>query len=185
MTNAIDDNPARCFLRSAQPEDASFLFRLFVESQEHLAPFRSNAELYKSLIEMQYRGRKQSYADRFPGASDALLCIGTEGKDELPVGRLLADCRPDCWRIVDIAVLIAHRGRELGTWALRQFLRQAEAAGAGLALEVRPENPARRLYERLGFRVMQESVLSVEMEYSVLGARHALRTESESLLAAR
>ncbi|MFZ1084774.1 MAG: GNAT family N-acetyltransferase [Terracidiphilus sp.] len=164
MTQTIGYNSASCFLRPAQPEDEQFLFRLFAESQEHLAAFRSNAELYASLMEMQYRGRKQSYSAQFPHAVDAILCLQDEARGALPVGRILVDCQPERWRVVDMAVLAAHRGRGLGSWALRLCQRQCEAAGAKLVLGVRPENRARRLYERLGLRVTEESALTVEME---------------------
>jgi ribosomal protein S18 acetylase RimI-like enzyme len=185
MTLAIERNTASCFLRPAQPEDEQFLFRLFAESQEHLAALRSNAELYRSLIETQYRGRKQSYSIEFPHAADAILCLEDEARGAVPVGRILVDCKPDRWRIVDIAVLAAHRGKGLGSWALRLCQRQSEAAGAKLTLAVRPEHRARRLYERLGFRVIEESVLSLEMEFSANGALRSSRTESESPAAAR
>jgi ribosomal protein S18 acetylase RimI-like enzyme len=164
MTQTIGHKTANCFLRPAQAEDEQFLFRLFAESQEHLAAFRPNAELFESLIEIQYRGRKQSYSAGFPHAVDAILCVRDEARGALPVGRILVDCKPDRWRIVDIAVLAAHRGKGLGGWALRLCQQRCEAAGAKLALAVKPENRARRLYERLGFRAMEESLLSVEME---------------------
>jgi ribosomal protein S18 acetylase RimI-like enzyme len=173
MTKAIEHNTAGCFLRPAQPEDEQFLFQLFAESQEHLAAFRWNAELYRSLIEMQYRGRQQSYSAEFPRAVDAILCIQDEERSATPVGRMLVDCAPEIWRIVDIAVLGAYRGKGLGSWALRLCQRQSEAAGAKLALAVRPENRARRLYERLGFRVTRLDALNVEMESAAASPRTA------------
>jgi ribosomal protein S18 acetylase RimI-like enzyme len=176
MTHAIGHKTASCFLRPTRAEDEQFLFRLFAESQEHLAAFRPNAELYRSLIETQYRGRKQSYSAEFPRAVDAILCLEDEARGTLPVGRILVDCKPERWRIVDIAVLATHRGRGLGSWALRLCQQRCEAAGAKLALAVRPENRARRLYERLGFRVTEESVLALEMESS---ATFSIAAESQ------
>jgi ribosomal protein S18 acetylase RimI-like enzyme len=167
------------------PEDEPFLFQLFAESQQHLAAFQSNAELYNSLIEFQFRGRKHSYLKEFPRAVDAILCLEDEARGTLPIGRILVDCAPECWRIVDIAVLAAHRRNGFGSWAIQLCQRQSDAAGARLTLAVRPENTARRLYERLGFRVIEESPLSLEMEFSAIGALHYSRTKPESLLAAR
>jgi len=164
MTQVLGDNTPRCFLRPAQPEDEQFLFRLFAETQEYLAAFRSNAELYASLIEMQYQGRKQSYSAEYPCAADAILYLEDEARGALPVGRILVDSKPERWRVVDLAVLAAHRGRGLGSWALRLCQQQCQAAGAKLTLAVKPDNRARRLYERLGFRVVYEDLLAVEME---------------------
>jgi predicted GNAT family acetyltransferase len=58
------------------------------------------------------------------------------------------------------------RGQGLGSSVVRQCQQRAAAAGARLELQVRPENPARRLYERLGFRVAGEAGFAVEMVWS-------------------
>jgi ribosomal protein S18 acetylase RimI-like enzyme len=118
------------------------------------------------LIEMQYRGRKMTYAAQYPEAADSILCVDDGGDDGTPVGRLLLDGKPDCWRILDIAVLAAHRGRGLGTRVLKQCQQQAAAAGVKLELQVAPRNPARRLYERLGFHATREDAATVEMVWS-------------------
>jgi ribosomal protein S18 acetylase RimI-like enzyme len=165
MSQPVQDKTVRCFLRPAQVEDEPFLFRLFAESQDHLTAFRFNAELYESLIEMQFLGRKQSYGAQFPHAIDAIVCVEDEARCGTPVGRILVDCQPECWRIVDIALLAARRGSGVGSWTLRLCQQHCETAGAKLALAVRPENRARRLYERLGFRATDEDILTVEMEW--------------------
>jgi ribosomal protein S18 acetylase RimI-like enzyme len=177
MTQIIENRTATCFLRSAKPEDEEFLFRLFADSQEHLTVFRSNEALYQSLVEMQYRGRKLSYAAEYPQAVDAILCVEDEAEGAMPVGRLLVDCQPDRWRIVDIALLAAHRGKGLGGWALEQCKRQCGEAAGKLALEVRPDNRARRLYERLGFHVTYEDLLTVEMVLDIVNLANTTRIE--------
>jgi len=164
MTWITESKTAACTLRTARPGDEEFLFQLFADTQEHLAVFRPNPVLYQSLVATQYKGREMSYAAEYPEAMNAILCVEGEERSALPVGRILVDCKPGCWRIVDIALLAAHRGRGLGSWALRTCQRQSEAAGARLTLAVRPEKRARRLYERLGFRATREDALAVEME---------------------
>jgi GNAT superfamily N-acetyltransferase len=114
------------------------------------------------LIEMQYRGRKMTYEAQYPDAEDSIL-IGDDGK---PAGRLLLDCRPDCWRVVDIAVLASQRGRRIGTRVLMQCQERCLAAGVRLELQVAAGNPARRLYERLGFQMIRSDAVSVEMVWS-------------------
>jgi ribosomal protein S18 acetylase RimI-like enzyme len=160
-------------LRPACPADEPFLFQLFAESQEQLAGLRSNEALWRSLVEMQYRGRKMTYAAQYPAAEDSILL----DEDGRPVGRLLLDRRPDRWRIVHIAVLASRRGRGLGTRVVRQCRQRSAAAGARLELQVRPENPARRLYERLGFRVAHENLLTVEMVLDIVNAANHMRME--------
>jgi HAD superfamily hydrolase (TIGR01509 family) len=59
---------------------------------------------------------------------------------------------------LSLAVAPGHRRRGLGRDLLEFALRQAEAAGhREVSLSVEPDNPARRLYERLGFEKVGES----------------------------
>ena len=76
--------------------------------------------------------------------------------DEQPVGRLYVARWDREIRIVDIALLPSVRGRGLGTALLRRLFAEADAAGATVTIHVERENPARRLYERLGFRLAED-----------------------------
>jgi len=146
--------------RKAEALDAEFLVRLFRESHQSLmAALGAAAE---PLIEMQYRGRAMTYAAQFPAAENLILL----DEDGQPVGRLLLDRQPSRWRIVDVAVLAAQRGRGLGTFVLSECQRQAQAVGARLELRVEQHNPARRLYERLGFKVAGQDAVAIEMVWS-------------------
>jgi ribosomal protein S18 acetylase RimI-like enzyme len=63
-----------------------------------------------------------------------------------------------------IAVLPAHRDRGLGGRMLAQLLDAARETFSAVSLSVRVDNPARRLYERIGFRtVTGNEVTSVTM----------------------
>jgi ribosomal protein S18 acetylase RimI-like enzyme len=56
-----------------------------------------------------------------------------------------------------IAVVPSKRGHGIGDELLQALLAKAEAAGYGrLSLSVEPGNPARKLYERHGFEVVDE-----------------------------
>jgi ribosomal protein S18 acetylase RimI-like enzyme len=159
---ANDELQTAC-LRQAVPEDEQLLYALFAEDRAaQLAGTGMGEAQIQQLVEMQYRGRQMTYAAQFPQAEDSILL----GEDGQPVGRLLLNRKPECWRIVDIAVLAAHRGRGLGTRVLEQCQRQATAAGAELELHVMQFNPARRLYERLGFKTIGEDAVAEEMIWS-------------------
>jgi ribosomal protein S18 acetylase RimI-like enzyme len=63
-----------------------------------------------------------------------------------------------------IAVLPAHRDRGVGGRMLAQLLDAARETFTAVSLSVRVDNPARRLYERIGFRtVTGNEVTSVTM----------------------
>ena len=53
---------------------------------------------------------------------------------------------------VSIGVKPNGRGQGVGEKLMRALIGEAARRGLGLCLSVRSENPARRLYERLGFR---------------------------------
>jgi GNAT superfamily N-acetyltransferase len=50
-----------------------------------------------------------------------------------------------------IAVLPPYQGQGIGTQLLKQVLASSKKTGAAVSLSVRSDNPAVRLYERLGF----------------------------------
>ena len=54
-----------------------------------------------------------------------------------------------------VAVSPEHRGRGLGTALMKRLLSEASALFPAVSLSVSPSNPARRLYERLGFQTLE------------------------------
>ncbi len=68
---------------------------------------------------------------------------------------------------LDEVVLVPHaQNRGLGTELVRGVLGDAAARGVPVRLSVLVNNPARRLYERLGFQVAQIDHPRVRMEWS-------------------
>ncbi len=60
---------------------------------------------------------------------------------------------------ISIGVRPGARGQGIGEKLLRALIAEAGLRGLGLCLSVRSENPARRLYDRLGFRVVSGSAV--------------------------
>jgi ribosomal protein S18 acetylase RimI-like enzyme len=83
-----------------------------------------------------------------------------------PAGRLYVARWEDEIRIVDIALLPEYRGRGLGTALLQGLIKEAEAAGKPLSIHVEMNNPARPLYDRLGFEEAGEFGVYVLMKRS-------------------
>jgi ribosomal protein S18 acetylase RimI-like enzyme len=78
-------------------------------------------------------------------------------RHDVPVGRLYLDRGPVEYRIVDISLLPDARGTGIGTALLEAILAEAMAAGRTVTIHVEKQNPAQRLYRRLGFRPIAES----------------------------
>ena len=91
--------------------------------------------------------------------------------DGQPAGRLYVARGSDEIRIVDIALLPESCNRGIGTTLLRGLQSEAAAAGKPLRIHVERFNPALRLYERLGFRQIDDRGVYLFMEWRQ-GGRH-------------
>lgn len=84
-------------------------------------------------------------------------------RDGCPVGLLKLVRQGLRWELVQIQLVPALQGSGIGRALLEELLAEARQAGATVRLSVLKLNPARRLYERLGFVVATESEHSYEM----------------------
>jgi ribosomal protein S18 acetylase RimI-like enzyme len=149
--------------RLATPEDEGFLFRLFAEDRmTELAQSGVPSADAEKLVHLQHRGQQMTYLQRYPRAENLIL-HSESGK---PAGRLLLHRQPDRWRIVDIAVLAECRRGGIATRAIRGCQSQCRTTRARLELQVNPANPVRTFYERLGFRVVTETAVPLEMVWT-------------------
>jgi ribosomal protein S18 acetylase RimI-like enzyme len=99
-------------------------------------------------LAMQFDAQDRDYRGRFPGARFDVV-----EQDGAPIGRLIVERGADEIRVLDIALLPEHRGAGAGSALLRELQAEAAARSQRVAIHVERANPARRLYERLGFRV--------------------------------
>ncbi|MGH9604586.1 MAG: GNAT family N-acetyltransferase [Terracidiphilus sp.] len=149
-------------LRPACADDEALLFELFAaDKRAEFAAAGVPAAQAEMLVDMQYRARRQSYSQNYPEAMDTILCL----EDGTPVGRSLVDRQTDCYHCIDLAVLPGYRNRGVGAWAIRQIQHLAALESVVLRLHVLKNNPALRLYERLGFLRVSGDEMSYEMEW--------------------
>lgn len=74
----------------------------------------------------------------------------------------------DAWYLQHIAVVPEARGRGVGELLLGDALERAKAAGfARMHLDLYAENPAIRLYERMGFRTIVETTVRPLIEHGI------------------
>lgn len=165
MSDGLATESIPCILRPARAQDDPFLFRLFAESQDQLALLTPNEPLWHRLVEAQYLGREMTYQAAYPDARSWILCFSENHRTAEPVGRLLVSRVLDRWRVVDLAVLRTYRGRGVASWALRYCQKECAATRTDIELEVAPQNPARQLYLRVGFRTDGEDLTSVRMRW--------------------
>ena len=70
---------------------------------------------------------------------------------------------------LSVAVLPGLRGRGIGADLLRHLIEEARPHYPALSLSVSPENPAVRLYRRLGFEVLRQDANSLTMKKELGG----------------
>ena len=136
-------------LRPATADDDAFLRRVYASTRADELDLLGWSEAEKqAFLAMQFEAQDRHYRAHFANARFDVI-----ERDGAPAGRLYVDRAPGEIRIVDIALLPEHRGAGAGSALLRELLAEAAAHGQCVTIHVERSNPARRLYERLGFRV--------------------------------
>ena len=138
----------RITYRPCRPDDVPFLRDLYATTREdelRLVPW-TEAER-AAFVDMQFNAQKTHYENFYPDCE--FLVIELDGT---PIGRLYIDRGEADIGIIDIALVPEYRGRGIGRMLLEEILVEARATGRKVMIYVEHFNPARRLYDRLGFR---------------------------------
>jgi ribosomal protein S18 acetylase RimI-like enzyme len=147
-------------LRPVEDADRAFLVELYGSTREaELARVDWDDGVRAAFVEQQFSAQDAHYRTNYPGAT--LDVIEVDGS---PAGRLYVHRGPSDIRIMDIALAPAFRGRGIGTGLLRELIAEAERSGRKLSIHVEMDNPARSLYDRLGFLPAGEHGVYVLME---------------------
>jgi ribosomal protein S18 acetylase RimI-like enzyme len=85
--------------------------------------------------------------------------------NNLAVGFIMAPIKDGARWIHTICIVPEHQRKGIGTEVLRRAVAQAKEQKMSLYLSVLKVNPARRLYERLGFRVIEETKHHFKMRF--------------------
>ena len=150
-------------LRSAAAEDQAFLVRVYASTREEELAITSFSEAQKkAFLSQQFAAQDRTYHENYTGATYDVIELDGE-----PAGRLYVARWDEEIRIMDISLLPEYRGHGVGTQLLRQLLDEAALTSRRLSIHVEKLNPARRLYERLGFAEAADKGVYVLME-----ARH-------------
>ena len=130
-------------LRCVRAADYEFLYRLKVVCLK---------EYVEAIWGWDEARQRSHFAANFdPAASHIVVALGRD------VGQLSVEERPDELYLSGIYLLPAYQGQGLGSQMLRDVLASARQTRRPVRLQVLVGNPARRLYERLGFEVIDRS----------------------------
>lgn len=146
-------------LRPATSEDEPFLLNLFATTRsDELAFMNVDENQKRAFIAMQFNAQSQQYLMSYPDANHSIILW-----DEVPIGRLIVDRGEREFKLVDIALLPAHRSAGIGTHLIEELLLEATAARKPVRLNVWHSNPARNLYQRMGFSPVNDDGVYSEM----------------------
>lgn len=141
-------------MRAEIGDDASFLTRLFADCSPVAGV------LPEAMMEQQAELANQGFRSGYPQAMQRIASVAGE-----PIGRIIID-----WGLghgVDIAVLQSARNSGLALAMLRSWLEVADSQGQICTLDVLANNPAMRIYQRLGFAPVDQTD-----EYQAVIAMH-------------
>jgi len=136
-------------LRPAQEADVRFLLRL---REIAMDPLHRQAGVFQTPAEMEERVRSHW---------DEARVIEIDGR---PVGLWKLWRQPEVWWILQVQLMPEVQGRGIGAALISGLMDEARSAGVALKLKVLSINPARRLYERLGFVIVGEDEHGLEMQ---------------------
>lgn len=149
MGKAVSDSFS---LRPVTPADDAFLFELYASTRPEFAALGLGEAQRLMLLRVQWMAQRHGYQSRYPRGEHQLVLV-----EEAPVGRLWVAREPEELRLVDVSLRPEHRGSGVGTALLRALQQEAATTGQPLRLSVARDNPAQRLYARLGFTPVGEA----------------------------
>ena len=138
--------------RAMTDADLPFVAALYASTRaEEVAATGWPLEQQRAFLEQQHHAQHSHYRIHY---ADMLWLIAEQAG--AAIGRLYLDRWPDQLRIVDISLLPGWRGRGIGAAMLRDVIDMAAASAMRVSIHVEKNNPARHLYDRLGFRFVAD-----------------------------
>jgi ribosomal protein S18 acetylase RimI-like enzyme len=138
--------------RPMADDDLPFVAELYASTRrEEVAHTGWPAEMQEAFLRQQHEAQHSHYSLHFADAEWLIVERGGE-----PIGRLYLHEHPDHFHVIDISLAPASRGQGIGGSILRDILGEARALGKSVTIHVEKFNPARRLYERLGFEPAED-----------------------------
>lgn len=156
----VSPAPGVVSLRPCLESDRDFLYRVYASTRlEELAPTGWSPGQMNAFLSMQFNAQHTYYHQQFADAEYSVVML-----DGVPIGRLYVNRTPDEVLIIDIALLPEYRDRGIGTPLVRGLLAEADAGGKPVRLHVEKFNRALRLWQRLGFEVIEDQGVYWYME---------------------
>jgi len=144
--------PGGVRFRNITEKDKRFLSLLYASTREQeMELVNWTREQKDSFLTMQFEAQHGFYMEQFKKAEFLII-----EKENEPVGRIYIDRREKEIRLIDIALLPTSRNQHLGTALLEEVLMEGQVSLLPVSIHVEKNNPAMRLYLRLGFKPVED-----------------------------
>jgi len=147
-------------LRPVAPADEALLLEIFATTRaEEMAMVPWTREQQEAFVRMQFAAQQEHYKKLHPDASHDIII--SNGR---PVGRLYVARTNEKIEIMDITLLPQDRNLGIGSSLIKDLMDEA-LSSRPLRIYVESFNPSLRLFERLGFKAVEEQGFQLLLEW--------------------
>jgi len=165
-------------LRSETDHDLDFLKDLYAASREReMALLVGWSDTQKrEFLDQQFNAQRSHYQKHYPDARFEII-----ERSGQPLGRLYVTELKQEIRLMDISLMPSARNAGIGGRICLDIMTRAERLGKIVSLHVEDDNPAKRLYARLGFAEVGEAGFYTLMHWCPQGLARISRELSAQL----
>ena len=139
-------------LRPMADADLPFAAALYASTRtEELAPLPWPEAVKQQFLAQQHAAQHAHYQQHYRGMAAMIIERG-----DAAIGRLYLYEMASEIRIVDISLIPHARRQGIGAALLRDLFADAAPRGKSITIHVEKNNPARTLYARLGFEIVDD-----------------------------
>ena len=151
-------------LRSMVPSDEAIFRDLYAEVRAaELAQVPWPAAQKRAFCDSQYSLQDKHYRTHYHDLCCLAICRQYELDAPRVIGRLYLSHYDTSLHVMDIALFAIEQRKGIGSQLMQAVIRHANDGGETLRLHVELHNPAKRLYEKLGFIAVGEAGVYQEM----------------------
>lgn len=147
-------DPTSIRLREATPADNEFICRLVEETM-------------RAYVEKIWEAFGEDYNRQHVAEAIAARTYSVVATGDHDIGALAVERYDTHIQLTQLYILPSYQNRGIGTYLVRGLIEEAKQSKRPLRLRVLSVNPARKLYEREGFRVTSQTPERFFMELPV------------------
>ena len=148
--------------RPMTDDDLAFAAALYGSTRaEEVAQAGWPEDLQRAFLAQQFEAQHSHYRRHYPDAEWLILERGGER-----IGRFYVEEWPSQFRVIDIIVAAESRGLGIGAAIFADLFELARSKGKKVSIHIEKNNPARSLYIRLGFEVVEDKGVYDLMEWT-------------------